>query len=1070
MDAQQPTQESQELDTVQPTPEYQAHIETDIDRDAVVVAQPTPDLEELGTLCSIDKISLTPEHQAHIAARGIKQEWGAASCITCDIPKATVMLGYKAQSPGIMLMSAEYGSYQLRPDNPWGNELPKYRSSRGDYDIFLPHHPTNPDYWKDLDALKKLCFTINGKPYLLTTEGGFKAIIGCQNDLPTIAGVGVTMFLTPKAKGEPDLVPGLKRLAEAGFNFIITFDSDDPVKKPETIKNVRRAEKRLTERLEAYGCDVLSVTGKWSHEDGKGMDDFIQSKGIEAFRAILEALRANLEVEASETPLDIRIEAQEKLAAMKAKPKGETPVWGQDTLAKYIAEKYRAKLAWHIDAQCWMRYEAENNGIWGEEPEEVVKSVVTAELDDVARRKAYGKHQAQIEEYLAQIEAAFEKGQIDVAQKLDQKIEKLEEKGPDEPPPYTHGFVSGVMSFTQSFLAVKHWDEGASLGLIPLKNGVFNYNSKGFSEHNSGNKITWTLPYDYNPTATCQPIEKWLEEMAGDKQVARLIVAYLKSILTNRTDIHRILELVGPGGSGKSTVARLAQALVGTQNTHTTTLAKLEGSRFETACLWNKRLAIVNDSERYAGNVTVLKAASGGDTIPHEVKFVQSRRGFIFDGKFILTSNEIIQSSDYTSGLERRRITIPFTNRIPVKHQRNLIEIKGDIVSGEFTEFLPGLFNLIVNMPDEEMEALLRDTETLCPALGESKAENLLDINPIAAWMDYCIIHDPDARTQIGLAIPDKDRDSQTTYLNVGQWLYPSYCEYSKNSGSRSPLGLQRFVKLLDDLAKNQLKLDGVEREKDRTKKSYFKGLRIRQDGTDDGLPSPIFGRASEQVRGDVQGDCGGMRGGMKPIQRRDAGDAEGLLKNSDNIFQDSPQDSLQDSPQDSFDANQILQNNAIYQTEFPEIPSASPAVPRHKDLNPPHIPPHIPPHTSAPPEPETPPPPAPTAQPIAPPESEPDPELVEQIVVTVQKGLAGDKRAIKEATRTIKQDRTGSLHLAVKARLSDAENEAYRSCLAKLKQSPPQPVESLAQPTDTRSQPELEAEPTGPEVVEDAE
>jgi putative DNA primase/helicase len=79
-------------------------------------------------------------------------------------------------------------------------------------------------------------------------------------DIPTIALVGVTMGLTPRSKGEPDLVPGLKRLAEAGFNFIIAFDSDT---KPKTVKSVRRAEKRLAERLRAYGCDVLSVTGHW---------------------------------------------------------------------------------------------------------------------------------------------------------------------------------------------------------------------------------------------------------------------------------------------------------------------------------------------------------------------------------------------------------------------------------------------------------------------------------------------------------------------------------------------------------------------------------------------------------------------------------------------------------------------------------------------------------------------------------------------------------------------------------------------------------------------------------------
>ncbi|MEG4802235.1 DUF3854 domain-containing protein, partial [Microcoleus sp. ARI1-B5] len=238
---------------------------------------------------------LNDEHEYQIAKRGIRADWGRANCQTFDIPQASVILGYDAKSAGIMLISDEYGQWQFRPDKPWassGGKLPKYRTGKGEYDIFLAKHPEIKAYWSDLDALKARCLTIDGRPYLLITEGGFKAIMGCQHDIPTVAGVGVTMFLTPKKKGEPDLVPGLKRLAVAGFGFVVAFDSDNPVKKPETVKDVARAEKRLTERLKAYGCEVLSVTGKWNYEDGKGMDDFINKNGIEAFRAILMKARS----------------------------------------------------------------------------------------------------------------------------------------------------------------------------------------------------------------------------------------------------------------------------------------------------------------------------------------------------------------------------------------------------------------------------------------------------------------------------------------------------------------------------------------------------------------------------------------------------------------------------------------------------------------------------------------------------------------------------------------------------------------------------------------------------------
>jgi predicted P-loop ATPase len=219
--------------------------------------------------------------------RKLELDWIYANCGSADIPKASILLGYNAKSDGIFFYSDDLEQLQFRPHTPWASkngELPKYRTPKDEYDAFLAKHPEIEGYWRDLDALRARCFTINGKPYLLITEGCIKAITGCMWGIPTVGLMGVTMGLTPKSKGKPDLVPVLKRLAEAGFGFIIAFDSDI---KPESVAGVAQAEARLTKVLKSYGCGVLSVTGAWNHEDGKGMDDFINNKEIEAFRAIL---------------------------------------------------------------------------------------------------------------------------------------------------------------------------------------------------------------------------------------------------------------------------------------------------------------------------------------------------------------------------------------------------------------------------------------------------------------------------------------------------------------------------------------------------------------------------------------------------------------------------------------------------------------------------------------------------------------------------------------------------------------------------------------------------------------
>jgi predicted P-loop ATPase len=219
--------------------------------------------------------------------RKLERDWIYANCGSADIPKASVLLGYEAKSDGIFFYSDDLEQLQFRPHTPWASEdgeLPKYRTPKSEYDAFLAKHPEIEGYWRDLDALRARCFTINGKPYLLITEGCIKSITGCMWGIPTVGLMGVWMGLTSKKKGKPVLVPVLKRLAEAGFNFIIAFDSDI---KPKTVKDVKAAEKRMTEHLREYGCDVLSVTGHWEPEAGKGMDDFINNKGIEEFRAIL---------------------------------------------------------------------------------------------------------------------------------------------------------------------------------------------------------------------------------------------------------------------------------------------------------------------------------------------------------------------------------------------------------------------------------------------------------------------------------------------------------------------------------------------------------------------------------------------------------------------------------------------------------------------------------------------------------------------------------------------------------------------------------------------------------------
>jgi Family of unknown function (DUF5906) len=296
----------------------------------------------------------------------------------------------------------------------------------------------------------------------------------------------------------------------------------------------------------------------------------------------------------------------------------------------------------------------------------------------------------------------------------------------------------------------------------------------------------------------------------------------------------------GPGGTGKSTLIKLAQALAGMENNFTTELKHLENNRFELAGVHGKGLVTITDSERYGGSVAILKALTGGDSLRFEQKNIQqSDAGFTFKGMVILAANERIQSSDYTSGLQRRRICIPFFNKIPQHEQRNLLEFVDGKPSGEFTPFLPGLLNWVLSMPDSEMMERLKNTASSVSTLQEVEAEALTESNPIADWVDNCVVIDSTGKTYVGVAKRDKSPDSENQFLNINNWLYANYAEYTTVTGNRT-ISCKRFVSLLRDLLNSQLNYPITTGRDNRG--SYFRGISIRSDIGHDEFPRPITG------------------------------------------------------------------------------------------------------------------------------------------------------------------------------------------------------------------------------------
>jgi phage/plasmid-associated DNA primase len=379
----------------------------------------------------------------------------------------------------------------------------------------------------------------------------------------------------------------------------------------------------------------------------------------------------------------------------------------------------------------------------------------------------------------------------------------------DLPKGYSMKTINDVLEQLRISTIHEEWYEGNEYLLFT--NGILDVKTRQLYPFDQSMYMTQQLPYDYDPGATCEPIIKWLKETQennwGRVQVLR---AWLRAVLLSHSEIQKFVEIVGPGKSGKSTYSNLAHALVGDDNAMISTLEHLEKNRFETANFYKKKLLLFNDVERYGGSVSMLKAITGRDLVRKERKFqTGSQKPFKFNGLVIITANEPIQTTDPTSGLARRRLTIPFDRPFTGSsaEQRTLIDMDDNgRPFGDFAPLIPGLVNWVLDLSETEMREYLMETTKKVDFFAEHHRKQILKSNQIMDWMDHCVVFDAGVSSPIGLA-KNAPAGTSNIYSNWDKWLYASYCEFSRSSNSNI-LGRSRFETLLMDVCVHQLQLN----------------------------------------------------------------------------------------------------------------------------------------------------------------------------------------------------------------------------------------------------------------------
>ena len=148
-----------------------------------------------------------------------------------------------------------------------------------------------------------------------------------------------------------------------------------------------------------------------------------------------------------------------------------------------------------------------------------------------------------------------------------------------------------------SWIGLHSAAETAAAQMISCENGLLDLSARILHDPTPALFNVVAVPFDYQPNP--DPPTEWLKLLASvwpdDSASIMLLQEYIGYLLSGRTDMQKMLLLLGPTRSGKGTVARMLNQLIGRGHVAGPTLASL-GTNFGLSPLLGKPLAVISDA------------------------------------------------------------------------------------------------------------------------------------------------------------------------------------------------------------------------------------------------------------------------------------------------------------------------------------------------------------------------------------------------------------------------------------------------------------------------------------------
>ena len=198
--------------------------------------------------------------------------------------------------------------------------------------------------------------------------------------------------------------------------------------------------------------------------------------------------------------------------------------------------------------------------------------------------------------------------------------------------------------------------------IINMKNGLYNFMTGKFKQHNPNYLSINQIPIPYNPGTKPQFFGKYLKEVLYPVEIRTAVETMAYTFLRDNP-FEKITILFGYGANGKSVFTSILTALHGIRNVSNVPLYAMLKDTFALSDLENKNINI--DSELSGATIydtAIIKKLTGRQPIRIQRKN-QRAYDVVLNAKLFFSANKIPISNDDTDAYFRRFIIISFPNK-----------------------------------------------------------------------------------------------------------------------------------------------------------------------------------------------------------------------------------------------------------------------------------------------------------------------------------------------------------------------------------------------------------------------